>query len=574
MNLRQPIVTVVGHVDHGKTSILDALRGSCVQEGEAGGITQKISFTKCPQDQIKHACPIIEKTGMKLEIPGFLFIDTPGHAAFTNLRKRGGSLADLAIVVVSIKEGIKPQTAEVLQILKAHKTPFVIALNKIDNLSGWRTQNTLKESIERQAVTVKQEFDESLLIFQGALQEHGFESDLYHEVSDFTKRIAIVPCSAKTKEGIPELIAMLCGLSQKFLTSRLETSETAKGVILELKKERGMEWAEAILYDGKLGEGDELVIASFGEPVITKVRSLSEIKPLSTKYDSVKSVIAATGVKIQLTNKEGIQSGMPFQKVDKDLESVKNQFRKDMAGIMELDKKGIIVKADSLGSLEALLTLLKQASVKVLKAGIGPISKSDIISAKANLSLNPLDSVIVGFNVSLDEDLEIPNTIKTFTDPVVYKLIENLTLWRQERQEELLKETMLGLATITKLEILPNYVFRNSNPAIFGVKIAAGKAKTGIPFISDDGLDLARLKSLQLDKESVNEATEGQECAAAFPGITFDRRLKETKYLYANISEAQYKQFKKNKELLSSSEIKVLEEIAQIKRKKREDWGL
>ena len=574
MNLRQPIVTVVGHVDHGKTSVLDAIRGSCVQEGEAGGITQKISFTKCPKAQIKNACPLIDQTGMKLDIPGFLFIDTPGHAAFTNLRKRGGSLADLAVLVVSIKDGIKPQTAEVLQILKAHKTPFVIALNKVDHLSGWRQSNSPKESIEKQSVNVKQEFDEALLTFQGALQEHGFESDLYCEVKDFTKRIAIVPCSAKTKEGIPELMAMLCGLSQKFLTSRLETSETAKGVILELKKEKSMEWAEAIIYDGQLNEGDELVIASFGEPVVTKVRSLSEIQPLSTKYVPVKSVDAATGVKIQLTNKEGIQSGMPFQEVDEDLENVKKQFKKDMAGAIELDKKGIIVKADSLGSLEALLTLLKQASVKVLKAGIGPISKSDLISAKANLSLDPLDATIVGFNVSLDEDLEIPNTIKTFTDPVVYKLIDDLTLWRQKRQEEILKETMLGLATIAKLEILHKQVFRNSNPAIFGVRIVTGKAKTGIPFIMDSGENLARLKSLQLEKESVNEATEGQECAAAFPGTTFDRKLKDIKYLYADLSEAQYKQFKKHKELLSSAELKVLEEIAQLKRKTREEWGL
>lgn len=136
--IRQPIVTVCGHVDHGKTSILDRLRESSVQEGEAGGITQKISFTSYPMSQIKTACPLIEKTGIKLEIPGFLFIDTPGHAAFTNLRKRGGSLADLAVLVIDINEGIKPQTAEVIQILKTNKTPFVIALNKIDNISGWQ----------------------------------------------------------------------------------------------------------------------------------------------------------------------------------------------------------------------------------------------------------------------------------------------------------------------------------------------------------------------------------------------------------------------------------------------------
>ncbi len=575
-SLRSPIVTVCGHVDHGKSSILDAFRETNLQAGEAGGITQKISFTKYPVEQIKRACPLIEKQGVKLEIPGFLFIDTPGHAAFTNLRKRGGSLADLAIVVVSIKEGIKPQTAEVLQILKAHKTPFLIALNKIDTISGWRASpEGVIKAIQQQAINVRQEFDEALLTFQGTLREHGFDSDLFFEMSDFTKKIALVPCSARTKEGIPELLFVLAGLCQRFLKERLKTSDEAKGVILELKKEKGMEWAEAILYDGSLDEGDELVIASFDEPVITKVRALAEIQPLSTKYLSVKQVTAATGTRIQLTNKEGILPGMPFQEVKGNLENVKAQFKKDISGVMNLDKQGIIVKADSLGSLEALITLLKQENIHVIKAGIGPISKSDLISAKANLTISPLDAVILGFNVGPDEDLSLPPHIKVLTNPVVYKLIEELTEWRTKRNEEILREKMLGLATICKLEILPQYLFRNSNPAIFGVRVIAGKVKLAIPLIDDHGEPIAHVKSLQHEKSSVAEAMEGQELALALPGVTVDRQLtnRGIRYLYADLSEAQFKQFKKNKDLLSSAELAVLEEIAQLKRKKHELWG-
>ena len=234
MKIRQPIVTVAGHVDAGKTSVLDRFRGSSVQKGEAGGITQKISFTKYPYEQIERACSLIKEKGVKIDIPGFLFIDTPGHAAFTHLRKRGGSLADLAIVVVSVKEGIKPQTAEVLQILKNYKTPFVIALNKIDTISGWRQLESLEESVNGQPLHVYQEFQEALLTFQGSLKEHGFDSDLFYEVQDFTKKVAIVPCSARTGEGIAELLFMLCGLSQRFLKERLKLSKDAKGVILEL----------------------------------------------------------------------------------------------------------------------------------------------------------------------------------------------------------------------------------------------------------------------------------------------------------------------------------------------------
>ncbi|MEM4271657.1 MAG: GTP-binding protein, partial [Candidatus Pacearchaeota archaeon] len=351
MKIRQPIVTVCGHVDHGKTSILDRFRGTSIQEKEAGGITQKISFTKYSFEQIKNACPLIEKGGVKLEIPGFLFIDTPGHAAFTNLRKRGGSLADLAILVVSIKEGIKPQTAEVLQILRAKKTPFLIALNKIDMISGWKKHENLRESIENQASNAANEFQEALLTFQGSLKEQGFDSELYYNIKDFTKTVAIVPCSARTGEGIAELLFMLCGLSQKFLKEKLKVSEDAKGVVLEIKKEKTAESIEAILYDGVLSEGDEIAIGSFGEPIVSKVRAIEEILPLSAKFKAVKIAVAATGIRLHLTNKTGVLSGMPFQAIKGNLEKIKSEFKKEVSGAIKLDKEGIIIKADSLGSL-------------------------------------------------------------------------------------------------------------------------------------------------------------------------------------------------------------------------------
>jgi translation initiation factor 5B len=573
MALRQPIVTVCGHVDHGKTSILDCFRGSDLQADEAGGITQKISFTKYTYDRILRACPLVEKSGIKLDIPGFLFIDTPGHAAFTNLRKRGGALADLAIVVVSIKEGIKPQTAEVLQILRHNKTPFLIALNKVDAISGWRKDEDMKTSIERQPTHARDEFDEALLTFQGNLKEHGFDSALYYEVTDFTKEAAIVPCSARSGEGISELLFVLCGLCQRFLKKRLEIGETAKGVILEVKKERGMESVEAILYDGKLKEGSQILVASFGEPVETKVRALAEIVPLSTKYSSVKDASAATGVRMQLTNKEGIVPGMQFQEVGRDMESVKEQFKKDVSTVMQLDKQGIIITADSLGSLEALITLLRQANIQILNAGIGPISKHDVLSAKANLDINKLDAVVVGFNVDVDTDVEVPAHVKILKNDVVYRLIEDLTKWRTERQAELDRERMMDLATVCKIEILPQFVFRNSNPAIFGVRVVAGKVRVGLPLIDENGEDVARVKSLQVDKSSVEQAEEGKELALALPGLAFDRHLKMKKFLYANVSENQIKLFKKNKDLLSRNEMQVLQEIIQIKQKTQAGWG-
>ena len=217
--IRQPIVTVAGHVDHGKTSILDKIRGTSIQEKEAGGITQKISFTTLPRDEIeKKAGKILEKFKIPLEIPGILFIDTPGHAAFTNLRKRGGSLADIAILVIDINEGIRPQTAEVLQVLKANKTPFIIALNKLDNISGWKTSESklFIDSIEHQAINVKQNYEEKFYTLIGALNSFGINAEIYSKISDFTKNVAIVPCSARSGEGISEILAMITALSQRF----------------------------------------------------------------------------------------------------------------------------------------------------------------------------------------------------------------------------------------------------------------------------------------------------------------------------------------------------------------------
>ncbi|MEK6908767.1 MAG: translation initiation factor IF-2 [Nanoarchaeota archaeon] len=574
MMIRQPIITVAGHVDHGKTSLLDCFRNSSVQEKEAGGITQKISFTKYPFDQIKKVCPLIDKAGIDLKIPGFLFIDTPGHAAFTNLRQRGGSLADIAILVVDIKEGIQPQTAEVIQILKANKTPFVIALNKVDKLSGWRKEDTIKKSLENLPAHTKSEFEISFGTFQSSLQAHGFESDLFYEVSDFTKKIAVVPCSARTKEGIPEILLVLCGLSQKFLTEKLKLSKEAKGILLEVKKERSMETAEAILYDGSLKEGDQIGIATLnGELIVTKIRSIEEVIQLSNKFKATKEVFATTGIRIQLTNKENILSGMPFQKIEDNESELREKFAKEFKNTIHIDKEGIIAKADSLGSLEALLTLLKQANILVVKASIGEIGKSDIVVAKANLELNPLNAIILGFNVEKETDIQHDNNIKILTNQVVYKLIEDLQKWRADKQAKIEKERMMELASICKLEILHKYQFRNSNPAIFGVKVLAGKLKKNIQLIDETDEQIARVKAIQEEKESVEEAFEGKELAMSLPGTNFERQLADKRYLYSQIGESQFKTFKKNKDLLSETEIKALMEIAEIKRKKKSDWG-
>ena len=570
--IRQPIVTVCGHVDHGKTSLLDKLRQSSVQEKEAGGITQKISFTSFPLEQLKISCPLIGRKGIKVNVPGFLFIDTPGHAAFTNIRKRGGSLADLAILVIDINEGIKPQTSEVIQILKNNKTPFVIALNKIDNISGWqKKKDELQENIMAQNANVKNNFDEKYLILIGALNSYGFDAELFYKINDFTKKIALVPCSAKTGEGISELMMVLCGLSQKYLANRLTIGKEAKGVILEVKKQKTMNYIEAILYDGELSKNDEIAISNLeGEPIITKIRTLEEIQLLSNKFKQKDKVKASTGFRMQLTEKEEIIPGMPFVEYKENEKEIKEQFKKEISEsiISSLSKNGIIAKADSLGSLEALLTILKQENIHIIKAGIGNINKNDIVSAKANLEINELDAVIIGFNVKIDEEAEPlikDKKIKIMTEEVIYKLIENLLKFREAKKMEIEKIKLMELATVCKIKILHQCVFRNTNPAIFGVRVEAGKIIRGLVLIDSKGEKVGKIKSIQSENKTMEEAGESVEVAISIPGINFERRLKDEQFLYSDIGEKQFKNFKRNKEFLLQKELQALQEIAEIK---------
>ncbi len=571
--IRQPIVTVCGHVDHGKTSILDKLRGTNLQEDEAGGITQKISFSILPKEKIlERAEDLLNKFKIPLEIPGFLFIDTPGHSAFTNLRKRGSGLADLAVLVIDINEGIKPQTIEVLQLLKLNKTPFVIALNKIDNISGWKTSETKRfiDSEKKQGISVKQIFEEKLYTLIGSLQSHKINAEIYTKINDFTKNFAIVPCSAKTGEGIEELLTLLCALSEKFLKKELEIRKKGKGVILEIKKDQGVNFLECIVFDGELKEGDDIAIASFFDVIVTKVRSLQEALPLNKGFKSVKKVSAASGVRILINSDDEVYAGMPFFVLEDDLNEIKKEIKSEISEEIKTDEKGILVKADSLGSLEALLVLLRQENFHVKKASIGKITKSDIAFAK---SLEEENKIIVGFNVDNSKDIQEEKDVKIILGDVVYKIIDALKEYRLKKKEDEERKKLESLPSVCKLKVL-DFIFRNSNPAIFGVRVELGKLKKEITLINSLEEKIGRVKSIQSEKNNLEEIDSKKEAAISVPGLNFKRQLKINEPLYSDISESDFRKFKENKSLLTEEEKKVLQEIASIKRRKNPSWGM
>jgi translation initiation factor 5B len=573
--IRQPIVTIAGHVDHGKTTILDSIRESCVAKKEAGGITQKISCTVFPAELIEGRCnKLLLKYNIKLEIPGFLFIDTPGHAAFTNLRKRGGSLADLAVLVIDINEGVMPQTQECIEILKASKVPFIVALNKIDAIHGWRKQAaTVEENLQLQADYVKKDFDKKFYNIVSALSMHSFDADLFFRVNDFTKKLAMVPCSGKTGEGIPELIMMLCGLSQKFLSGRLQLGKEAKGTILEVKREKSMIYLESILYDGSLKQGDSIAIASFNEPIVSKVRTIFEASPLCRGFKAVNEVHAAAGIRMQLAEQQDVAAGMPFFIYsEKNRQDIINSLKREIAETVELDNEGIIAKADSLGSLEVLISLLRKEGFMISKASLGNITKIDIMNALSNLTISPLDAVIVGFNVEKEEGID-DERIKIIKGEVIYKIIEDLKQWNGEKQKELERERITGITMPCRIKVLP-YVFRQSHPAIFGVHVEAGNLKLGIELMNSKGGKIGEIKAMQSEKKSIDKAEKNKEVAVSIGNITFGRQIDKGDILYSNLNEDEFRRLKENKKYLTADEIAVLQEIAQIKRQGKATWGI
>jgi len=583
--IRSPVCTVVGHVDHGKSSLLDYIRHSNITKGEAGAITQAIGASLVPLETIKNICgPLLDSLKIKFTIPGILFIDTPGHAAFTNLRKRGGNLADIAILVVDINEGFKPQTEEAVEILKQQKTPFIVAANKIDLLPGWNSaKDNILKNISKQGPDTQKSIDIKLYELVGKLYGFGFASERFDRVSDYTKEIAIIPISSKTGEGIPELLMVLTGLAQKYLEGSLECdiNRPAKGTILEVKEGKGLGVAlDVIIYDGTLKKDDIIVIGGIENPVVTKAKALFEPMPLSeirdkkAKFKQVDKVCAARCLRISATEIENVVAGMPLMSSSEDsLEKTKQEIQKLVSEvIIETDEQGIILKADSLGSLEALIIIFREKNIEIRKASIGNISKKDVIDAKSNYEKDPLKSVVIGFNVSLNDDAK-SEKVKIFTSDIIYKLIEDFEKWVVGEKKRREASEVDILVRPCKLKIMPGYVFRQNSPAVVGVDILEGKIKTNMQLMKDV-IHITTIKSIQSEKKSVKEAEKGKQVAISLDKVTVGRQINEGDILYSVIPENDFKKLKELKKHLTEGEITLLKEIAVMMRKEKESWGL
>ena len=566
--IRQPIVTICGHVDHGKSTILEMIKGVTITKSEAGGITQTIKSYNIPIKDIQHYCGDLLKP-IKVTIPGLLFIDTPGHEAFTNLRKRGGSLADIAILVIDINEGLKDQTKESIQILKENKTPFIIALNKIDLIQGYKVSNKpIIKNIEDQAESVQEKIDKRLYEILGECYDLGLNIERFDRIDDFTKTIAVVPTSAKKEQGLKTLLMVIAGLAQKYLEKCLEcdTESQAKATILEVKEEKGLGTVlDTIIYNGKIKVGDKVIIGSLSDPIETKVKAL--LIQEKNRFKNIKEAHAAIGLKLCAPNTKQVIAGMPLKVANKDTEKIKAEIKEEIKEIrFDIDENGIIIKADTLGSLEALINMLQEKDIPIKHASVGEISKRDISEATAEQ--NPINRVILGFNVKETKS----DLTKIITHPVIYKLIESFEKWKEQQQEELQKQAFKGLPLLTKFQIIPHCVFRQSNPAVVGVELLLGSLKIGTPVLKEK--HISDVKELQKDGKNIKEAVRGDQVAIALPGVTVGRQIFENDIFHTYITEEQFRTFKRLKKYLNDDQITVIKEVAQIMRKNQPMWGV
>jgi len=577
--IRQPIVAILGHVDHGKTTLLDNIRGTKVASREAGGITQHIGATEIPFEAIKEVCGDQIKN-LNLNIPGLLFIDTPGHEAFTTLRSRGGSLADIAVLIVDINEGLQPQTIESINILKQFKTPFIVVLNKIDRIRGWKDtgERSFMKCLAAQNDDIKRQLDNMVWDFIGKFYEHGFESLRFDQITNFTKNIAIVPASAKSGVGMPDILMLLAGLSQKFLGKRLDidVDAQAKGTVLEVKEAIGFGTTiDVIVYEGTLNSGDLIVLGGSNGIIQTKVRALLKPKPMDEirdprfKFDTVHSVSSAAGIKIAAPGLDEALSGSPLMVANEDIEEVSQQILEEIGKFrIGCDASGVIVKADTLGSLEAIVGALKKEKISIRAADIGDIGKKDIVEAISVAEKNPLDAVILAFNVNVSEQLQEAagrGGIPILSSKIIYKLLEEYHELIENMKRESEQRKKMGVIMPGKIQLMPGYVFRNAKPAIVGVEVLAGTIRPKLDLINDKGVKVGNMKAIKEKNEFLDKAKKGDQVAVSIFGPTVGRQIQEGEILYIDMPKSN---IDKLKELdLSPEEDEIVMFLSNLKKK-------
>ena len=579
--IRSPITVILGHVDSGKTSLLDKVRGTAVQSRESGGITQHIGASFFPIETVTALCGTLLGSAKKeLKIPGILIIDTPGHSSFMNLRQRGASAANFAILVIDVRRGIQPQTVESLRILVKQKVPFLIAANKIDRLPGWKSHPDLNlvKSLSKQPNSALDALQSIIYEIMTELSHFNLEPERFDRIKNFAKKIAIIPTSAITGEGIPEMFLVLASLTEQYLKTQLELHlDKGKGVVLEVKKEVGIGTTlDVILFDGIIKQNSQIVLAGINGPISTYVRAilvpkeLDEIRDPRNKFDNVEEAVAAIGVKLAAPSiDEAIAGSSLYVTEEDDVETAIVQIEEELASILvETDEAGVIVKADTLGSLEALVNFLRDSNVQIRFASVGDVTKKDVYQASLSREKNKYYGIILGFRTDtlLDAQEEASKLqIPIIQDDIIYRLAEEYEEYQYEVSQRLEKEALKDIVRPSKIKVLP-YVFRQSKPCIIGIEVLSGVLTPQVNLVNRENKRIGLLQQIQDKGKNIPEAKVSEQAAVAIKGPTAGRQIKEGDELWVDVPEAHARKILEEK-LLSGTEMDALNELIEIKRR-------
>ncbi len=519
---RSIISCIMGHVDTGKTSLLDKVRGTKVQEGEAGGITQQIGATFIPVDTLENKTTMLESK-VELNVPGLLMIDTPGHEAFTNLRSRGCSICDIAILVIDLVHGLEPQTIESMKMLQESNTKFIIALNKIDRLYGWKSEpnRDIITSLQVQDENTMSDFDTRLSQTKLQLMENGINSELYWNNSSLDDTVSICPTSAITGEGICNLLGYLLDYSQTQLESKIVINDELNCIVMDSTTTEGYgPTIDVILINGTLELGDKIMLASSAGPVETTIRTILTPPPnresrVKSEFIQHRSITGAIGVKLFANDLVNTIAGTPLYKITNN--SDKNEITSQIESIISsqckftLDEHGVSVYASTLGSLEALMKFLQQECsppVEVSKVSIGKVMKKDIVRINIANQGKPKEfNTVLAFDVEIDDEAveEAKKLkIKIIDAKIIYHLFDQYTEYKKEilnqRKEEFRRYTVFPCI----VKILPNCIFNRTNPLVIGVEVLEGKLRIGTPlFIFEKKLYLGNVTGIEINKKPV-----------------------------------------------------------------------
>uniref|UniRef100_A0A8C6YEA7 Eukaryotic translation initiation factor 5B n=1 Tax=Naja naja TaxID=35670 RepID=A0A8C6YEA7_NAJNA len=559
--LRAPVICVLGHVDTGKTKILDKLRHTHVQDSEAGGITQQIGATNVPLEAINEQAKMVKTFDREtVKIPGMLIIDTPGHESFSNLRNRGSSLCDIAILVVDIMHGLEPQTIESINLLKSKKCPFIVALNKIDRLYDWKKSpdTDVAVTLKKQKKNTKDEFEERAKAIIVEFAQQGLNAALYYENKDPRTFVSLVPTSAHTGDGMGSLIALLVELTQTMLNKRLAHCEELRAQVMEVKALPGMGTTiDVILINGRLKEGDTIIVPGVEGPIVTQIRGLLLPPPMKelrvkNQYEKHKEIIAAQGVKILGKDLEKTLAGLPLLVAYKEDEIpvLKDELiheLKQTLNAIKLEEKGVYVQASTLGSLEALLEFLKTSEVPYAGINIGPVHKKDVMKASVMLEHDPQYAVILAFDVRIERDAqEMADSlgVRIFSAEIIYHLFDAFTKYRQDYKKQKQEEFKHIAVFPCKMKILPQFIFNSRDPIVMGVLVDAGQVKQGTPICvpSKNFIDIGIITSIEINHKQVDVAKKGQEVCVKIEPIPgeapkmYGRHFEATDILVSKIS--------------------------------------